>query len=789
MKRLYKTGLFACLTGIYLTPTTSLAQAPDYSWATGIGSTGADQGVRMVTDAAGNSYTTGSFTGTVDFNPAAAGGDLTAAGGTDIFVCKLDAAGNFVWAVNMGGTGDDAGQALAVDASGNVYLTGVFRNTADFNLALPGTNTLTSVGMGDIFVCKLNSLGAYSWVVGTGSINDDGGTSLALDATNNLLVAGNFGATTTVDFNTGAGTDELTSFGSSDDFVWKLDNSGTHIFVKQIGCNVNDLCNGMALDASGNIYLTGSFNGTTDFDPHPVNTFTLTSAGSNDIFICKLNAAGDFQWAARMGTFGTEIGNSVVVDNAGNVLFTGSFANTTNFDPLSSPAGSVTASGLSDPFVCKFNAAGGFIWVKSFTGSGFDRGHSLTVDGSNNVYNSGSFANTMDFDPSSSTAFNLTAPGTGIADAYVAVLNSSGNFLWAINVGGSGDESGQSVKLSSGNIYLAGRFSTTADFNPDVVDANTLTSAGSTDIFVAKYEPSCIPTTHTITASSCDDYTLNSNTYTTTGTYTQTLTNVAGCDSTITLNLTINQPTTHTITTTECDSYTLNGDTYTASGTYTQIIENVAGCDSTITLNLTLNQSSTNDITVTACNEYILNSNAYTTTGTYNQTLLNAEGCDSVITLHLTIDPMVNLAVTVTGATITATATGATYQWINCTTLAPIAGETSQSFTATSNGSYAVVVTAGTCSDTSACTSFTTIGMDEPGNTQFVQFSPNPASETVLLSSTQPANGILVDMTGKTVLVFDVQKGNNTINISQLNQGVYILHLNGETTGLRLVKL
>lgn len=775
----------AFLTCMYLLPASGLAQAPVYSWAKGMGNTGADLGVRMVTDASGNSYTTGSFTGTVDFDPNGTTFNLTSQGGLDIYVCKLDAAGNFVWAVNMGGTADDAGQAIAIDGSGNVYITGVFRNTADFNLASPGINTLTAAGLDDIFVCKLNSTGTYNWVVGTGSAVDDDGNSIAIDFANNIVVVGNLGATGAADFDPGAGTTSITSFGGTDDFIWKLDNSGNFIFVKQMGGTVSDLCNGVALDGAGNIYLTGSFNGTTDFDPSGA-TFTLTSAGSNDIYLCKLDFLGNFNWAVGMGNTGTDIGNAVVVDNSGDVLFTGSFANTVNFDPLSSPAGSVTASGTSDPFVCKFNAAGSFLWVKSFSGSGFDRGHSLVVDASNNVYNSGAFASTMDFDPSAST-FNITSAGSN--DAYIAVLDVSGSFLWAIGMGGSGDESGQSVKLAGSHVYLAGRFSTTADFDPDATGVANLTSAGLTDIFVAKYAPACTPTDSTITTTSCNSYTLNSSTYTSSGTYTQLLTNAAGCDSTITLNLTVNTDTDSTITTVACDSYTLNSTTYTSSGTYTQTLVNATGCDSTITLNLTVHFSSTNTITATACETYTLNATTYTSSGTYTQTLTNAAGCDSVITLNLTIDNMPVTTVTQAGITLTASAGATGYQWINCATLLPVAGETNQSFTASVNGSYAVIVTNGSCSDTSICTNITGVGVNELTNQQQWYVYPNPAGETVTLSATKQTIASICDITGKTVMVFDVQTGNNTINISKLNQGVYTLYLQSENTGIRLVKL
>ncbi|HYG49683.1 MAG TPA: T9SS type A sorting domain-containing protein, partial [Flavobacteriales bacterium] len=389
--------------------------------------------------------------------------------------------------------------------------------------------------------------------------------------------------------------------------------------------------------------------------------------------------------------------------------------------------------------------------------------------------NSGAFASTMDFDPSAGT-FNLISAGSN--DAYVVELDASGNFEWAISAGGSGDESGQSVKLGAGKIFLAGRFNTTADFDPDAVGVANLTSGGLTDIFVAQYQPACTPTDSTITTSACNDYTLNSTTYTSSGVYTQLLTNAAGCDSTITLNLTINLETDSTIAASSCDSYTLNSTTYTSSGIYTQLLTNAAGCDSTITLNLTIILSTDSTITATACESYTLNSTTYTGSGTYIQTLTNGVGCDSTLTLNLTIDT-ISVAVTTSSNTITATMAGATYQWINCSTFTPIGGETNQSFTATSNGSYAVIVTNGTCTDTSTCTTITGIGINEPMNNHVLQLYPNPVNDNITIQLAQPGSIVMSDVAGNIVYTSAVSSQRHILDVKGLANGVYAVRVSG----------
>lgn len=732
----------ACLAGMSLLPSLTLAQSPGYSWAKNMGGTGADLGLRMVTDAAGNTYTTGSFTGTADFNLANPGvNTLTSAGGTDVFVTKMDAAGNYVWAVNMGGTLDDAGQSIAVDAAGNVYLTGVFRGTADFDPAASGTTNLVSAGMADIFVMKLDAAGVSQWALGTGSVSDDAGNAIVLDATGNVYIAGNFGAMSTVDFDPDAvATADLTSAGGSDDFVWKLTNGGGFVFVKQMGGTVNDLCNAIGLDASGNIYVAGSYNGTSDFNLASPGVNTLSSAGSNDIFVCKMDASGNFQWVNGMGAGMTDIALGLIVDNADNVLVTGSFANTVDFDPDMSATASLTASGLSDPFVCKFDGTGDLVWARHFTGSGFDRGTGLAVDASNNVYVTGAFASTMDFDPDAVAVANLTSAGGN--DVFICKLTSAGVYDWAINMGGTGDDGGQSVRLAAGKIFVAGRQSLVADFNPDAVDTDNLTSAGSTDIFVAQYAPPCTPTDSTLTTTQCDSYTANATTYTTSGTYIQTLTNAGGCDSTLTIVLTINHSTDSTIIATACDSYTLNGTTYTTTGIYTQDLANAAGCDSTITLNLTINSADAGTLS---------------TVGT-----------------------------TITTSAISATGT---YQWINCATNAPITGETNQSFTATANGNYAVVVTHSGCTDTSSCTNITGIGINEISNENIIAVYPNPSNGAVTMMSAENGNIAVTDMNGKTVYSKAIVKGNNQLDFGNLTTGVYSISFEGKNQKIKWIKL
>jgi len=209
----------ALVSALLLSPLTALAADGDFVWAKKMGGPGDDYGLGIAVDAAGNVYTTGWFQGTADFDPGPATFNLTSAGQSDIFVSKLDRAGNLVWAKQMGGTDWDAGFGIAVDAAGNVYTTGVFSGTVDFDSG-PDTFNLTSAGQSDIFVSKLDSAGSFVWAKQMGGTSYDVGRGIAVDAAGNVYTMGDFGDT--VDFDPGPGVFTLTSAGSYDIFVSKL---------------------------------------------------------------------------------------------------------------------------------------------------------------------------------------------------------------------------------------------------------------------------------------------------------------------------------------------------------------------------------------------------------------------------------------------------------------------------------------------------------------------------------------------------------------------------------------
>lgn len=457
----------------------SIAQDPNLEWVHQIGGTGNDEGYSICSDANGNTYTTGGFQDVVDFDPGAGVSNLTSAGVNDFFIQKIDATGNFVWAKRIGGSDDDGATTIQIDASGNLYLTGSFQGTVDFDPGVGVTN-LSALGASDIFILKLNSSGDLQWVRQIGGVNDVLIGDLTLDGNGNIYTTGSFDGT--VDFDPEAGTSNLSSAALYDIFIQKLNSDGNLVWVKQITGDSSGNGQSISTDADGNVYSTGYFQGTFDFDPN-AGTSNLTSLGLSDIYVHKLDESGNFIWIKQMGGSTNITFSYITIDNNGSLYLTGSFFGTIDFDPGVGTT-NLTAGVGADMFVQKLDSSGSLIWAHSLGSNSEAYGSDIQTDIHGYVYITGYYSGTINFDPGDGVT-SLSSNGT--TDIFTLKLDALGELTWAISMGGPGFDFGLGLNVSTdGSIYTTGMFMATADFDPSGGTFNLTTTVGTTDGFLVK---------------------------------------------------------------------------------------------------------------------------------------------------------------------------------------------------------------------------------------------------------------------------------------------------------------
>ena len=427
------------------------AQEPDFIWARHAGGLEADAASRITVDAIGNSYVTGIFRGLTSFGTT----DIISSGSTDIFIAKYDASGIVQWVRQAGGQDIDAAKNIAVDGSGNSYITGEFQGNANF-----GSITLTSTGSYDLFIAKYDTYGNVLWAKQSGGAGIEMGRGIAVDERGNCFITGYFNGSATF------GSTTLTSSGSYDIFIAKYDSTGNFLWADRAGSTGEDFGRNITVDDSGNSYITGTFRNLADFG----NTI-LTSSGDEDIFIAKYDVSGNLVWAKRAGGTSKDAAFGIAVDKSGNSYITGEFQGSANFESTTLSS----TSSLPDIFIARYDASGNVLWAKQAGGSSNAHGRNIAVDGSGMSYVTGEFEGSASFG-------STTLSSSGGVDIFVAQFDTSGNVLWVIRAGGNLEERASGIALDgSGNPYISGYFLGQASFG-----STTLTSSGSSDLYIAK---------------------------------------------------------------------------------------------------------------------------------------------------------------------------------------------------------------------------------------------------------------------------------------------------------------
>lgn len=358
-----------------------------------------DWGYSVALDSASNVYITGYFNGSATFGATT----LTGTGMSDIFIAKLDANGNWLWATKAGGTRYDYSNAIAVDANGNVFVTGCFSYAAAFNSvdsAIPPIN-LNCFGNMDIFVAKLSTAGNFEWAKAYGGTEHDYGYNILSDGNGSIFMTGIYRGTANFD------THQLSSNGDYDVFVAKLSSAGECAWVKSAGGAVADWGYGLSVDSNHNVFVAGAFTGTITFGATVMN-----STGNEDFFLAKMNNNGDWLWAVKAGSTNTDIATAICNDSAGNCYITGYFTGTISFDNENLS----TVDNDYDIAVAAISPSGEWLWAKRGGGLSSEFSSSIGVDASANIYITGNFFDTAEFDA------GHTIISYGASDTFVAKL-------------------------------------------------------------------------------------------------------------------------------------------------------------------------------------------------------------------------------------------------------------------------------------------------------------------------------------------------------------------------------
>jgi hypothetical protein len=403
----------------------------------------------MQVDEQGNVYTIGEFSDDFSYTTPTGYASVDCNGESDIFIKKQNNQGDLLWIKALGGKFDDYAYSIAIDGYQNIYLTGSFKDTVDFNLSTD-TSYYIAQENADGFILKVDSNGNTNWIK---QFNNASCKSICLDNFGNIYTTGAFIDTLTVQIDTFNVT--LITENVANMFVQKIDTSGNIKWVRQVGGEFS--CNGVSIatDNIGNVYTAGNFQGIIDVDP---STDTLLLSGCMDVFVQKLDSSGNFIWGKN--TAGNEFTyiKDLCIDRENNIYVTGGFNGDLDVDPgddeyyISSNQG----EGL---YVFKLDSSGGFLWAKGIGGSNSSEtcvSYSIDTDSLNNVFIVGSFKGSINFNSQTEDQLLLSE---GYTNAFINKIDSLGNSLWAKKIGGSDITRAKQIEMDrQNNLFVALEF-------------------------------------------------------------------------------------------------------------------------------------------------------------------------------------------------------------------------------------------------------------------------------------------------------------------------------------------
>lgn len=653
------------------------AQTPLYHWAKNFKCLTAKA---IAVDDSENTYLCGTHRGTVDFDPGPGVFNLTAAIGENAYVSKFDALGNFKWAISFGDYYYDFANKLKVDKNGNIYISGGFYGTVDFDPDTTKSFKLTSNGDVDVFILKLDRNGKFIFAKNMGGLLPDNVTDLTIDKFSNIYTTGRtYGG----DFDPGIPVNYI----DGPVFISKLDKDGNFKWAKNITTKPVPksmvFSNRIDVDMNGNVYTIGTFFGTADFDPSIDTQYVAAGIYGSSAYIHKLNSDGKLKWVKSYNSiYGggfSHIAGSIKTDSNANVFAILPCLNIIDANPNAG----VEILECKGNLFTKLDSVGNYVWGKTF-GNG-ENTTDMILD-SNSIYWGGTFRGNIELDPSADSFFLKTS--NTYSDAYISKIDLDGNFKWAIQIGDTLNDGINGIALSRyKNLFTVGSFDGKVDFDH-------------------------------------------------------------GPDSSFLNNI-----------------------------------------DGTVFLHKLSRCQSRNSLKKEACKSFAFESKVLSKTGIYNFLYRSKDNCDSIFSLDLKINT-VSDSVIKSGSVISAySSTATSYQWVKCPSYTPVAGATSATFTATTTGNYALIITENGCTDTSKCVSVFGLNIPNIQTDEVVHVYPNPSNGLFTISSAIN-NQEMVEirsLEGKILQSRTINNKEFVIDLNAYSAGIYFLSIRNDN-GIEIIK-
>jgi hypothetical protein len=617
-------------------------------WATYYGGADDDRGTYCHVDKSNNVYLAGRAMSTASI--ATTGAHQTAHGGDfDAFVVKFNSSGTRQWATYYGGGNIEEHVTCATDTGLNVYLAGTTQSNN--NIFATGGFQNTFGGFSDAFLVKFNASGVRQW--GTfygGTLLEEGG-QCAVDKNGSVYLGGTTRSSTNIG---GGGFQNTITSSARDGFLVKFNPNGSRAWGTYYGGTQDDYGNSVCVDTFLNVYLSGFTYSTSGIAS---GGFQNTFGGSNDAYLVKFNTSGARLWGTYYGGSNGDYGPHCITDKTGNVYLTGYTLSTT---AIAAAGLFNTTKGNIEGFIVKLNPSGSRFWGSYYGGTNDDYLYSSIADGFGNVYYSGQ---TLSNSQISSTGHQNTYGGSGDVFLvkmsedpipYIEIFSNKGDTICQgdsiiftkndVNAGSNPKFRWfrNNVLVDTTSSYKGGGFST-GDSVKCLLISNAIgllyDSAWSLAIKFFVHPKKF--TTLNISICKPNTYFFKGQPRSTTGSYLDTLVSAKGCDSIVTLNLTMKDTSFFNRYDTICSNQSLffNGLPRTIAGIYKDTLLSATNCDSFVYLNLFVKSISNKTIDTSICpkNPYFFNSLWRTTSGTYLDTLINVKGCDSFLTLNLTV--------------------------------------------------------------------------------------------------------------------------------------------------------